>query len=73
MSAISDILGVKPKQEKQPVTPQANPQYPVDWQNGQTSSGGQAPSAIQGNTNPNYWRAIHRLTFRSRSYMNLRI
>lgn len=54
MSAISDILGVKPKQEKQPVTPQANPQYPVDWQNGQTSSGGQAPSAIQGNTNPNY-------------------
>lgn len=54
MSAISDILGVKPKQEKQPVTPQANPQYPVDWQNGQTSSGGQAPSAIQGNANPNY-------------------
>jgi hypothetical protein len=54
MSAISDILGVKPKQEEQPVTPQANPQYPVDWQNGQTSSGGQAPSAIQGNTNPNY-------------------
>lgn len=54
MSAISDILGVKPKQEKQPVTPQANPQYPVDWQNGQTSSGGQAPSAIQGSTNPNY-------------------
>lgn len=54
MSAISDILGVKPKQEEQPVTPQANPQYPVDWQNGQTSSGGQAPSAIQGNTSPNY-------------------
>lgn len=54
MSAISDILGVKPKQEEQPVTPQANPQYPVDWQNGQTSSGGQAPSAIQGNANPNY-------------------
>jgi hypothetical protein len=54
MSAISDILGVKPKQEEQPVTPQAAPQYPVDWQNGQTSSGGQAPSAIQGNTNPNY-------------------
>lgn len=54
MSAISDILGVKPKQEEQPVTPQANPQYPVDWQNGQTSSGGQAPSTIQGNANPNY-------------------
>ena len=54
MSAISDILGVKPKQEEQPVTPQANPQYPVDWQNGQTSSGGQAPSAIQGKTSPNY-------------------
>ena len=54
MSAISDILGVKPKQEEQPVTPQANPQYPVDWQNGQTSSGGQAPSAIQGNASPNY-------------------
>lgn len=54
MSAISDILGVKPKQEEQPVTPQANPQYPVDWQNGQTSPGGQAPSAIQGNANPNY-------------------
>lgn len=54
MSAISDILGVKPKQEGQPVTPQANPQYPVDWQNGQTSSGGQTTPATQGSTNPNY-------------------
>ena len=54
MSAISDILGVKPKQEGQPVTPQANPQYPVDWQNGQTSSGGQTTPATQGSTNQNY-------------------
>lgn len=54
MSAISDILGVKPKQEEQPVTPQANPQYPVDWQNGQTSSGGQTTPATQGSTNQNY-------------------
>lgn len=54
MSAISDILGVKPKQEGKSVTPQANPQYPVDWQNGQTSSGGQTTPATQGNASPNY-------------------
>lgn len=53
MSAISDILGIKSQQTEQPAAqPQAAPQYPVDWQEGQTSSGGQVQPVPQGNANP---------------------
>ena len=58
MSGLGNILGLTPKQPAQQpqavgqplVQPQATPQYPVDWQNGQTSSGGQQQPLPQGNT-----------------------
>lgn len=54
MSGLGNILGLTPKQPAQQpqavgqplVQPQATPQYPVDWQNGQTSSGGDRKSVV---------------------------